>query len=162
MCSCFDAPVSDDDGASRARDRRHAVPDRAEWVNLAATFGMVLRVERGHWTQQQLADRAGLDRRSIDRLENGHRRPSTVSVWRIARALRPWDSQRDKVALDERLRQAAGRSLVWSNTRPHAGRERVRAELLAEAAGAGPVATEADTIGRLIVADLAAWAAQAG
>ena len=66
----------------------------------------------------------------------------------------------DRVALDERLRQAAGRSLVWSNTRPHAGRERVRAELRAEA-GAGPVASEADTLGALILADLAAGAAGA-
>ena len=84
-----------------------------------------------------------------------------MSIWKIARALRPGDSQRDRVALDERLRQAAGRSLVYARTRPHAGRERVRAELLAEAAGAGPVATEADTIGRLIVADLAAAVAGA-
>jgi len=153
--------MSDDEGASRARDRRHAVPERAERVTLAATFGMVLRVERRHLTQQQLGDAAGLDRRTVDRLENGRRRPSTVSIWRIARALRPGDSVRDKVALDERLRRAAGSSLTHARTRPHAGRERVRAELLAEAAGAGPTATAADTIGRLIVADLAAAVAGA-
>ena len=89
-------------------------------------------------------------------------RPSTVSVWKIARALRPGDSLRDRVALDERLRRAderlrraAGRSLVHANTRPHAARERARAELLAEAGGA-PVATEADVFGALILADLAA------
>jgi len=160
VCSCFDAAVSDDDGAPRARERRHAVPDRAERVNLAATFGMLLRVERGHWTQQQLGDAAGLDRRTIDRLENGQRRPSTVSVWRIARALRPGDSLRDRVALDERLRRAAGSSLVHANTRPHAARERVRAELLAEAAG-GPVVTEIDTFGAALLASLAAAAAEA-
>jgi len=120
----------------------------------------VLRLERGHFTQAQLADAVGLDRRSIDRLENGARRPSTVSIWRIARALRPGDSMRDRVALDERLRRAAGRSLVHANTRPHAARERVRAELLAEAAGA-PVATAADTCGALILAALAAGAAAA-
>jgi len=136
------------------------VPDRAERVRLLSTLGVVLRLERGHWTQQQLGDAAGLDRRTIDRLENGRRRPSTVSLWRIARALRANGTLRDRVALDERLRQAAGRSLVWSNTRSHVARERVRAELLAEA-GAGPVATEADTIGRLIVADLAAAVAGA-
>jgi len=39
-------------------------------------------------------------------------------------------------------------------------RERVRGELLAEAAG-GPVATDADTCGALILADLAAAAAAA-
>ena len=74
---------------SRARDRRHAVPERTEQGRLRSGFGAVLRVERGHTTQQMLADAAGLDRRSIDRLEQGQRRPSTVSVWRIARALRP-------------------------------------------------------------------------
>jgi len=120
----------------------------------------VLRLERGHFTQAQLADAVGLDRRSIDRLENGARRPSTVSIWRIARALRPGDSMRDRVALDERLRRAAGRSLVHANTRPHAARERVRAELLAEAAGA-PVATATDTFGAAVIADLAAAAAAA-
>jgi len=146
---------------SRARDRRHAVPDRAEQLRLTSTFGAVLRLERGHATQQQqLADAAGLDRRSVDRLENGQRRPSTVSIWRIARALRPGDSMRDRVALDERLRRAAGPSLVHANTRPHAARERVRGELLAEAAG-GPCVTAADTFGAAVIAGLAAAAAAA-
>jgi len=122
----------------------------------------VLRLERGHTTQQMLADAAGLDRRTVDRLENGQRRPSTVSCWRIARALRPrvTCTLRDAVALDERLRRAAGRSLVHANTRPHAARERVRAELLAEAAG-GPVVTEIDTFGAVLLANLAAAAAEA-
>ncbi len=122
----------------------------------------MLRLERGHTTQQMLADAAGLDRRTVDRLENGQRRPSTVSCWRIARALRPrvTCTLRDAVALDERLRRAAGRSLVHANTRPHAARERVRAELLAEAAG-GPVVTEIDTFGAVLLANLAAAAAEA-
>ena len=51
-------------------------------------------------------------------------------------------------------------SLRYSRTRPHVARERVRAELLAEAAGA-LVVTEADTFGALILADLAAAAAAA-
>lgn len=129
-------------------------------MRLRSGFGAVLRVERGHVTQQMLADAAGLDRRSIDRLENGQRRPSTVSCWRIARALRPGDSMRDRVALDERLRRAAGRSLVYANTRPHAARERVRGELLAEAVGA-PVVTEIDTFGAVLLASIAAAAAEA-
>jgi len=133
------------------------VPDRAEQVRLRSTLGMVMRSERGHWTQQELADAAGLDRRTIDRLENGQRRPSTVSVWRIARALRAGGTVRDKVALDERLRQAAGRSLVWSNTRrPHAGRERVRGELLAEAGGSPPVSDGDSSFGAVLLAHLAA------
>jgi len=145
---------------SRVREGRHRVPDRPERMRLTSGFGMVLRLERGHWTQQQLADAAGLDRRTIDRLENGQRRPSTSSVWRIARALRPGDSLRDRVALDERLRRAAGRSLVHANTRPHGARERVRAELLAEAAG-GPVVTGSDVFGAVLLADLAAASAAA-
>ena len=145
---------------SRAREGRHRVPDRAEQVRLRSTLGVVLRVERGHWTQQELADAAGLDRRTIDRLENGQRRPSTVSVWKIARALRPGDSLRDRVALDERLRRAAGPSLVHANTRPHGARERVRGELLAEAGG-GPVVTDVDVFGAVLLADLAAAAAEA-
>ena len=145
---------------SRVRVGRHRVPDRAEQTRLTSTFGTVLRLERGHWTQQRLADAAGLDRRTIDRLENGQRRPSTVSVWKIARALRPGDSLRDRVALDERLRRAAGPSLVYAATRPHAARERVRGELLAEAAG-GPVVTGSDVFGAVLLADLAAAAAAA-
>jgi len=129
-------------------------------MRLTSGFGAVLRVERGHVTQAQLADAAGLDRRTVDRLENGQRRPSTVSVWKIARALRPGDSLRDRVALDERLRRAAGRSLVWSNTRPHVARERVRAELLAEAGG-GPVVTDVDVFGAVLLASIAAAAAAA-
>ena len=145
---------------SRAHVGRHRVPDRAERMRLTSGFGAVLRVERGHVTQQQLADAAGLDRRTIDRLENGQRRPSTVSIWRIARALRPGDSLRDRVALDERLRRAAGHSLVHAATRPHGARERVRGELLAEAGG-GPVASGADVFGAVLLAEIAAGAAAA-
>jgi len=129
-------------------------------MRLTSGFGAVLRVERGGagMTQQQLGDAAGLDRRSVDRMESGQRRPSTVSVWRIARALRPHGTLRDRVALDERLRRAAGPSLVHAATRPHVARERVRGELLAEAAGA-PVVTEVDVFGAVLLANLAAAAA---
>jgi len=152
--------VTDTGDPFRAREGRHRVPDRTEQGRLRSGFGAVLRLERGRTTQQMLADAAGLDRRSIDRLEQGQRRPSTVSIWRIARALRPGDSMRDRVALDERLRRAAGRSLVYANTRPHAARERVRGELLAEAAG-GPVVTDVDVFGAVLLASLAAAAAEA-
>ena len=150
-----------DSDPSRARVGRHRVPDRAEQVRLRSTLGAVLRVERGSWSQAQLASAAGLDRRTIDRLENGQRRPSTVSVWRIARALRAGGTVRDQVALDERLRQAAGRSLVHANTRPHAGRERVRGELLAEAGGSPPVSDGDFSFGAVLIAHLAAEAAGA-
>lgn len=59
--------------------RRLEASDRAEQLRLTSTFGAVLRVERGGagMTQQRLADAAGLDRRTVDRLECGARRPST-------------------------------------------------------------------------------------
>ena len=150
--------ISTADDPSRAREGRHRVPDRAERVRLASTLGVVLRVERGYLTQQELADAAGLDRRTVDRLENGQRRPSTVSIWRLARALRQGATLRDQVALDERLRRAAGHSLVYANTRPHAARERVRGELLAEAGGAPPVSDGDTSFGAVLLAHLAAGA----
>ncbi len=61
---------------------------------------------------------------------------------------------RDAVAVDQRLRDAAGSSLRYSRTPAHVARQQVRAELRAEAAG-GPVATETDTLGALVIADLA-------
>ena len=83
-------------------------------------------------------------------------------MWWIAPALRPRGTctLRDAVALDERLRRAAGPSLVYANTRPHAARERVRAELLAEAAG-GPCVTTIDTFGAVLLASIAAAATAA-
>ena len=58
------------------------------------------------------------------------------------------------------VRRAAGASLVHAATRPHAARERVRGELLAEAAG-GPVVTGSDTFGAVLLAEIAAGAAAA-
>jgi len=101
-----------------------------------------------------------VSRLTIARLETAARRPTTSTTWRIAKALRPRGTLHDQVAVDERLRAAAGASLRDYSRRPHAARERVRAELLAEAAGA-LVVTEADTFGALILADLAAWVAAA-
>jgi len=45
------------------------------------------RLERG-WTQQALADRAGVARNTIARLETGNRRPSFQMLERLARAFR--------------------------------------------------------------------------
>ncbi len=61
---------------------------------------------------------------------------------------------RDHVALDQRLREAAGSSLRDYSTRGHTTRERVRAELRAEAAG-GSVVTEAGTFAGVILGSLA-------
>ncbi len=57
---------------------------------------------------------------------------------------------------DERLRRAAGRSLVYANTRPHLARERVRGELLAEAGGEPPVSDGDTSFGAVLLAHLAA------
>jgi transcriptional regulator with XRE-family HTH domain len=45
-----------------------------------------LRLESG-FTQEQLADAAGIDRKTINRIENGHFSPSVDSFFRIAHAL---------------------------------------------------------------------------
>lgn len=112
----------------------------------------MLRHARGHLTQQQLADAAGPDRKTIDRLENGRRRPTSASIWKIARALR--SDLRSRVALDERLRAAAGSSFQDYGRRPHAARERMRLALRLEA-GDGLPAGDEDTLGAAIVAELA-------
>jgi hypothetical protein len=96
---------------------------------------------------------AGLHVRTIELLEAGWRRPSTVSTWKLARALRPRGSRRDRVALDEQLRRAAGESLRVAATRPHRAREATRTELLAEA-GSGPVLGDRDDLGAAILAEL--------
>ena len=45
------------------------------------------RLQRG-WTQQALADKAGVARNTIARLETGNRRPSFEMLERLARAFR--------------------------------------------------------------------------
>jgi DNA-binding XRE family transcriptional regulator len=115
-----------------------------------------------HMTQQELADAAGIHRHTLDMVEHGWRRPTTVTTWRLARALRPRGTLRDRVALDERLRQAAGSSLRYSNTRPHRRREAVREELRAEAGG-GQVLEDHDTgWGAAILAELSSAAIRQG
>lgn len=111
-------------------------------MQFAARFGLVVRMECGH-LKQQLADAAGLDRPTIVRLETGRRRPTTASVWKLAKALRPPGTLRDRVAMDERLRQAAGTSLRDYGRRPHGARERARLDLLMES-GDGPVIGDND------------------
>jgi len=95
-----------------------------------------------------------VSRLTIVRLETAARRPTTTTTWRIAKALRPRGTLHDRVAVDERLRVAAGASLQDYSRRPHAARERVRAELVAEAGGAIPV-TDADNFASLIITNLA-------
>ena len=125
---------------ARERRRELGVPDDAERARLSARFGPVLRTERGHLTQQQLGDRAKLHRVTISRLEEGRLRPTTASIWAIARALR--SDLRSRVALDERRRAAAGSSLRDYGRRPHAARERMRLELRLQAGDGLPRARE--------------------
>jgi transcriptional regulator with XRE-family HTH domain len=127
------------------------LPDDAERARLARTFGATLRRERGVRTQQQLADAAKLDRKTMVRLENGQRRPTAASIWAIARALR--SDLRSRVALDERLRRAAGSSFRDYGKRPHRAREAMRVQLAAEQGG-GPVFGPEDTLGGAITAFL--------
>ena len=129
-----------DKAAPPARERRRelGVPDDAERARLRARFGSVLRTERGHLTQQQLADRAKLHRVTISRLEERRQRPTTASVWAIARALR--GDLRSRVALDERLRAGASDSLRHYGRRPHRRREQMRLELRLSAGDGLPAA----------------------
>ena len=131
------------------------VPDDNERVRLTHGFGATLRRERGMWTQQQLADAAKLHRVTIAWLEEGRQRPTAASVWKIARALRT-DLQ-SRVALDERLRRAAGPSFRDYGRRPHRAREAMRTALVVEQ-GSGPVFGAEDTLGTAIVAHLDALA----
>jgi transcriptional regulator with XRE-family HTH domain len=124
-------------------------------IRLASGFSTLLRVERGMRTQQQLADMTRMNVSTIKRLEGGYRRPTAASVWAIARALRT--GLRSRVALDERLRQAAGESFRDSGRRPHAAREQMRLQLRFEADGAQPVG-DGDNLGAILLAELGAAA----
>ncbi|KOX16193.1 hypothetical protein ADK67_40280 [Saccharothrix sp. NRRL B-16348] len=106
----------------------------AERDCLRSSFGVLLRSERhvAGLSQPQLAERASTTPFGISRLENGHVRPSTGMCWRLARALRHGLDDRAAVALDLRLRVAAGPSLRSFSTRTHRQRERLAAELLAD------------------------------
>ena len=55
----------------------------------AEILGGVLRKRRDECglSQEALAEQAGLDPTFISRIENGHRRPSVESVWKVAKAL---------------------------------------------------------------------------
>ena len=57
--------------------------------NVRVLFGRKLRLvrqERGY-SQEQLADRAGLDRTYVSSCERGKRNISLENIWRLARAL---------------------------------------------------------------------------
>ncbi|SFO34939.1 Helix-turn-helix [Pseudonocardia ammonioxydans] len=145
----------------QARPRRRELGEvpAAERSALRAGFGSVLAAERAAlgWTGADLAHRVDAHPSTVRRLESGHRRPTTSMVWRLARALRPRGTIRDRVAVDQRLRAAAGGLLVVSETRPNRRRERVRAELeaAARAAGGPVVGDQSERLGPLVVAELA-------
>jgi transcriptional regulator with XRE-family HTH domain len=126
-------------------------------MRLARGFGGMLREQRAraHLTQRELAEAAGLHVHTVELLEVGWRRPTSSSVWKLARALRPKGTLRDRVALDERLRRAAGSSLRYAATRAHRRREAVRAELLEEADGGVVLGDHDETLGGAIAAALA-------
>lgn len=171
----YDGPGPADDSGSRAceplldpgetappgreRDRALGVPSREEATRLRTRFGVVLRAERGHLTQQALADRAKLHKATIVRLENGGQRPAAASVWKICRALR--GDLRSRTALFERLRVCAGDSWRDYGKRPHAARERVRLAMMIDGDGSLP-ASDADSLGVQVVAELSALANRGG
>jgi transcriptional regulator with XRE-family HTH domain len=148
-----------DEPAPPARERRRELgADDAEHARLAARFGTVLRHARGHLTQQQLADRAKLHRVTISRLEEGRLRPTTSSVWDIARVLRP--DLRSRVALDERLPPRPGRACATMGG-GRTGRGNGCGWSCACRPGTGCRLGTGTTLGVLIVAELAARASGA-
>ena len=144
--------VADTGPGSRDYRPELGIPRPDEQAVLARTFGAALRLARGALTQRQLADRSGLNVKTIKRLENGRRRPTTASVRKIVHALR--EDVRGRIALEDRLRREAGPSLRDYSRRPHVARERVRARLLAEQ-GDGPLIGPGDTLGNAIAVNLA-------
>lgn len=123
------------DGAPSTASKAHpGTVVGAECERLAAGFGAVLKAERAArgWSRAELAASAGVAVLTVARLERGQRRPSTSMTWRLARALRDRSALREQVALDARLQATAGTSLRQFNTRTHARRARVAAELAAE------------------------------
>lgn len=68
------------------------------------------RLARG-MTQADLAQRAKLSTEHVGRIEQGRRRPSDVSVLRLARALRARDDELGVAVLAVALEDAAGPSL---------------------------------------------------
>lgn len=143
----------------RPRRRELGEVPAAERLRLRAGFGAVLAAERAAlgWSARDLADRADAAPSTIRDLECGRRRPTSSMVWRLSRALRLRGTIRDRVAVEIRLRAAAGDLLVVSQTRPNRRRERVRAELEAEArtAGGPVVGDQGERLGPLVVAELA-------
>jgi transcriptional regulator with XRE-family HTH domain len=58
--------------------------------DIIKAFGQVLRAERERlgWSQEELAERAGLDRTYLSGVERGARSPNLRSVVKIASAMR--------------------------------------------------------------------------
>ena len=75
---------------SRVVNKPATVPSRPDRVQeRRLTFGDAVRERRlaAGLTQEQLAERAGVDRKSISRMETGAYSPSLDRVWRVADAL---------------------------------------------------------------------------
>ena len=61
---------------------------------------LTLERVRAHLTVKELADRAGVDRRTIHRIEEGHGRGSDLTLWELSRAL-GWPEGRFRERADE-------------------------------------------------------------
>ena len=50
------------------------------------------RTDKG-WSQQELADRAGIDRKTVNRIENGHFSPSMETFFMLCKAMKVTPTQ---------------------------------------------------------------------
>jgi len=147
-------------GAPRAPETpvRRGRPSPRDVERLRATVGVLVRHERQRcgWGVGTLAATAGVNERTIRRIEQGTQRVSKNMIYRIARALRTGADDLAIAALAERLcdAAAAGSGLVDHSRKPHRRRARIAALVRGETGEDTPADVVGDDMGALILAEL--------
>ncbi|WP_090071119.1 helix-turn-helix domain-containing protein [Lentzea flaviverrucosa] len=131
-------------GDATPTTRPDSAPHRGEVVGaereaLRAGFGRLVRRERlaGGLLQVDLAELLATDRTAVSRLEAGRVRPTSSMCRRLSRALRTGRGEREVLALEVALHEAAGASLRGVTDRTRRRRDRLDAVALAAARADG-------------------------
>ncbi|NGY63426.1 helix-turn-helix domain-containing protein [Lentzea sp. NEAU-D13] len=131
-------------GDATPRARPDSAPRRGEVVgaereHLRGGFGRLVRRERVAvgLLQVDLAELIATDRTAISRLEAGRVRPTSSMCRRLSRALRTGCGEREVLALEVALHEAAGASLRGVTDRTRRRRDRLDAVALAAARSSG-------------------------